>query len=200
MNSANTPANVPANTTGSGNEALCYGSLDNPHTLQVFVEMRDPGSAKMAGTLLGPIRRAADQGKLVVAFHFNASLDDEVGGGGSRSALSALAAASDVGQGQFIEYLAALFAAEPQFVTDDPFADPAFLLDRAGSVPGLRSPGFDRKVSQNTYASWAANAVADFQDSGVVGTPTIWFDQRVLLGIPAGTGLSPEAFLAGIQR
>jgi predicted DsbA family dithiol-disulfide isomerase len=190
----------PANTTGNGNSVLYCGSLATPHVLQVFLEVRDPGSARTADALLGTIRQAADDGTFVAQFHFTANIDDEVGGGGSRRALGALGAAADVGQSEFVEFLGTLFSLQPQFVTDDPFVDPSFLLDAASKVKGLRSPQFDRKVTGNAYADWAANAVADFQQTGVVGTPTIWFDQRVVLGLPVDTTLTPQQFLAEIAK
>ncbi|MFG3268536.1 DsbA family protein [Streptomyces bobili] len=190
----------PANTTGTGAYTLYYGTLDSPHILQVFIEMRDPDCAKMADSILGTIREAADDGKIVAKFHFAANLDDEVGGGGSRCALSALGAASDVGQSQFINYLGALFASQPHQVTDDPFSDASFLLSRASQVDGLRSAEFDQKVSQNAYANWAADAVADFETFGVLGTPTMWLDGRVVLGMPVGSTVTPAEFLAEIQK
>jgi protein-disulfide isomerase len=190
---------TPANTTGTDGSTLYYGDLNTPNVLQVFVELRDPGSRRIANSLLSTIRQAADDGKFVVKFHFTATIDDTVGGGGSRRALSALGAASDVGQGKFIDYLGTLFASQPS-VTDDRFSDTSFLLSLASQVSGLRSSGFDQKVSQNTYADWAAHTVADFELYGVMGTPTVWYDKEVLLGIPAGSEITPQEFLAQIQK
>ncbi|MEU9924997.1 hypothetical protein AB0H51_27570 [Streptomyces griseoluteus] len=68
--------------------------------LQVFLEMRDRASARMAQTLLDTVRKGADDGKYVVKFHFAGTMDDTVGGNGDRKALGAPAAASDEGQRQ----------------------------------------------------------------------------------------------------
>lgn len=187
----------PSNTTGHDGLTLYYGDVDNPHVLQVFIELREPGSKKMAGSLLGTIRKAADDGKFVVKFHFSAMIDDTVGGDGSRGALSAVGAASDVGQAQAIEYLGKLFASQPP-ITEDRFSDPSALLSIAGEVGGLRSPDFDQKVTDNTYADWAAIVTAEFATYGVPGAPMVWYDKSVILGLPPGE-VTPEVFLARIE-
>ncbi|MEY9849042.1 hypothetical protein ABH940_006146 [Streptacidiphilus sp. BW17] len=196
----------PANTTGAGHSVLYYGSLETQHVLQVFLEARDAGSATMAESLLGTIRKAADDGRFVVQFHFAANIDDEFGGRGSRRSLSALGAAADVGAGEFVAFLDALFSCQPACFAHDSLCDPRFLLDVAGRVPGLRSDGFDQKVLKDTYADWAATAAAAFQLCGLWGTPTILFDKRVIwldklvvLGVPRDPMLTPRQFLASIR-
>ncbi|MFF2774194.1 thioredoxin domain-containing protein [Streptomyces sp. NPDC058052] len=191
----------PAHTTGAHGAAVYYGDTDAPHVLRVFLELRDPGSRRMAESLLGTFRAGADEGRFVVRFHFAASLDDTVGGSGSRRAVAALGAASDAGQGPFAEYLAALFAAQPfPPGADDRFAEPAALLDIASGVPGLRSPDFDRKVTEGTYLSWAGQVVANFTEFGILGTPVVRYDEEDLaVGGPDDTPvISPADFLRRI--
>lgn len=192
---------TPANTTGADSTTLYYGDPDAPHVLQVFVEMRDRASHNMADSLLGTIREAADQGKFVVRFHFAGTIDDTAGGSGSQCALSALAAASDAGQKQFIEYLGKLFESQPFPPGDDRFADTAQLLSVAGTVDGLRSADFDRKVTDNTYLTWAGEVIGNFDSFGVVTTPVVWYDDEVVpvVKVGDGTAITSQQFLSQVQ-
>ncbi|MCQ4079300.1 DsbA family protein [Streptomyces sp. RB6PN25] len=193
---------IPANTTGVGGATVYYGALDAPHVLQVFVELRDRASHRVAESLLDTIRQAADEGRFVVKFHFAATIDDTAGGSGSRRALGALAAASDVGQTQFLDYLGTLFASQPFPPVDDQFSDPSVLLSLAGAVNGLRSADFDRKVTDNTYAAWAGEVVGNFESFGVVGAPVVWYDEEVIpvVKIEGGPAITPQEFLAQLQE
>ncbi|WP_225823605.1 thioredoxin domain-containing protein [Streptomyces naphthomycinicus] len=192
---------TPANTTGADGTTVYYGNPDAPHVLQVFLELRDRASRRMAESLLGTMRQGADDGSFVLRFHFAATLDDTVGGSGSRRALGALGAASDVGQKQFIEYLAVLFAEQPFPPDDDRFSDAAVLLTLAGRVDGLRSAEFDRKVADGTYLTWAGEAVGDFGSFGLVGTPVVRYDDTVVPVVhpEGGPALTPQEFLAQLN-
>ncbi|MFI8370197.1 thioredoxin domain-containing protein [Streptomyces sp. NPDC085466] len=192
----------PAHTSGAHGAAVYYGDPGAPHVLRVFLELRDRGSRRMAESLLATFRAGADEGRFVVRFHFAASLDDTLGGSGSRRAVAALGAAADAGQGPFVEYLAALFAAQPfPPGADDRFADPAALLAVADEVPGLRSPEFDRKVTEGTYLPWAGQVVANFAEFGVLGTPAVRYDEEDLaVGGPDDTPvITPADFLRHVS-
>ncbi|MEV6110455.1 thioredoxin domain-containing protein [Streptomyces sp. NPDC051940] len=169
---------TPANTTDTDNTTLYYGDPKAAHVLQVFLELRDRGSARMAATLLDTMRQAADGGGLVIKFHFASLIDHTVGGSGSQRALSALAAASDAGQRQYLDYLAALFAHQPFPPGEDKFADTSVLLSLAGPVSGLRSDDFDRKVTDGTYMEWAGQSIGTFESFGTIGTPDLWYDNE----------------------
>ncbi|MFG2651266.1 thioredoxin domain-containing protein [Streptomyces sp. NPDC048436] len=197
---------TPANTTGADGATVYYGELDSPHSLDVFLELRDQASGHTAESLLGTMRQAADEGRFLVKFHFAALMDDVVGGNGSLRGLSALAAASDVGQPKFIEYLAALFAAQPSPPGIDSFSDSSFLLAEASHVEGLRSPEFDRKITADTYLSWAGDAVGSFASFNLAGTPVVWYDGAAIPvvkmegGFERGPAFTPQEFLAQLSR
>ncbi|MGD1223009.1 hypothetical protein AB9Q10_31800 [Streptomyces krungchingensis] len=84
----------------------------------------------------------------------------------------------------------------------DRFADTSVLLSLASKVEGLRSAGFDRKVADDTYATWAARAVGDFASFGVVGTPVVWWDDQVIPVVPSedGPAVTAQEFLARLPR
>lgn len=188
---------TPAHSTGANGTTLYYGGLDAPHVLDMFVELRDRASRRVADSLLGTIRRAADAGNLVAKFHFAGTIDDTVGGSGSQRALSALAAASDMGQRKFFDYLATLFAAQPFPPADDQFADVSVLLSLADKVRGLRNAEFDRKVTDDTYLTWAGEVIGDFESFGVVGTPVVRYDDEVIPVVKpeGGPAITPQEFL-----
>ncbi|MET7288070.1 thioredoxin domain-containing protein [Streptomyces sp. NPDC005573] len=192
---------APANTTGTNDTTLYYGELSAPHELQVFMEMRDRASAEVAKTLLDTIRQGADQGKYVVKFHFAETIDDTVGGSGSQRAVSALAAASDEGQKEFIEYMAALFAAQPFPPGDDKFSEASVLLSVADKVDGLRSDSFDQKITDNTYLTWAGESIGNFGSFGLPGTPAIWYDKENIpvVTIEGDVDITVQKFLGDIK-
>ncbi|MFF8024460.1 FUSC family protein [Streptomyces sp. NPDC007896] len=192
-----TRAMNPAHSTGADGTTLYYGDLDAPHVLEVFVELRDRASHRMADSLLGTIRRAADDGKFVAKFHFAGTIDDTVGGSGSQRGLSALAAASDAGQRKFVDYLAALFASQPFPPVDDQFSDVSVLLSLADKVNGLRNAEFDMKVTDGTYLTWAGEVIGNFASFGVVGTPVVRYDDEVIPVVKpeGGPALTPQEFL-----
>ncbi|MFF8726962.1 thioredoxin domain-containing protein [Streptomyces sp. NPDC015171] len=193
---------IPANTTGADGTTVYYGDPDAPHVLQVFLELRDRASGRMAESLLATLRQGADDGAFVLRFHFAATLDDTVGGSGSRQALSALGAASDAGQRQFLDYLGVLFEAQPFPPGEDRFADTSVLLSLAGRVDGLRSADFDRKVADGAYLTWAGETAGNFGSFGVVGTPVVWYDDTVVPVVKADGGptLTPQEFLAQLPK
>ncbi|MEU4153425.1 thioredoxin domain-containing protein [Streptomyces sp. NPDC026659] len=193
---------TPAHTTGSDGKTLYYGDLSAPHELQVFLEMRDRASARMAKTLLGTIEQLADDGKVVVKFHFAGAIDDSVGGDGDQQAVAALAAASDAGQKQLIGYLGALFDNQPFPPGEDKFSDASVLLSVANGVDGLRSSDFDRKVSGQTYVTWAGESISTFETFGLPGTPAVWYDKENIpvVTVEGEVDTDPQKFLSQIKQ
>ncbi|MGV9564658.1 hypothetical protein [Streptomyces sp. NPDC003480] len=98
--------------------------------------------------------------------------------------------------------MAALFAAQPFPPGIDRFSDTFVLLSLASEVGGLRSPDFDRKVTEGTYLTWAGEAVGGFASLGVVGTPVAWYDDQVIRVVKAedGPAISPREFLARLPE
>ncbi|MGC0416963.1 protein-disulfide isomerase [Embleya sp. AB8] len=144
-------------------------------------------------------RGLADDGRFVLRYHFATFLDGRLGGEGSHRAVNALRAAAEVGQGAFLGYLAVLYARQPDEAVDG-FADPAFLLDAATEVRGLRGAEFDRAVREFTHRDWVARAQADFTHSGVTGTPTVLRDGTPLTVLDAaGEAVPPATFLAQLR-
>jgi hypothetical protein len=93
--------------------------------------------------------------------------------------------------------LATLFAAQPFPPADDQFADVSVLLSLADKVRGLRNAEFDRKVTDDTYLTWAGEVIGDFESFGVVGTPVVRYDDEVIPVVKpeGGPAITPQEFL-----
>lgn len=190
---------IPAHTTDEGGTTVVYGSSTTAPVLHVYADLRCPYCKRVEEELGGTMRQLADDGAFVLHFHFATFLDDRLGGDGSRLSLNALGAALDVGQREFMDYLAVLYAAQPPEERDD-FADPETLLSLAARVAGLRSAAFDQAVPGLAHRDWVDAVSAAFLASGVGATPTVLMDDRpvgVLNG--AGNAVSPEQFVAQLQ-
>ncbi|MGW1002740.1 hypothetical protein [Streptomyces sp. NPDC002520] len=85
---------------------------------------------------------------------------------------------------------------------DDRFSEASVLLSVAGEVDGLRSPEFDRKVTDDTYLTWAGESIVTFGSFGVVGTPAVWFGKDVIpvVTIDGDVDITPRKFLDRIQN
>lgn len=180
---------------------MYYGDPNHPHTLEFFLDLRDRSSHNVAVGLLNTMRKGADEGRYVIEFHFAALMDDTVGGSGSVRGLAALGAASDMGQRQFVEYLAVLLEAQPYPPGFDRFSETSVLLDLASKVDGLRSEEFDGKVTDDTYMDWAGTTVAAFPSLKVLETPVVRFDGKdirvaeAVEGFARGPAVSVAEFL-----
>ncbi|MFG2767655.1 DsbA family protein [Streptomyces rubiginosohelvolus] len=200
MTSPSTP--TPANTTGPDSTILVYtggARQETEDVLSVYADLRCPFCRRMELGLGAVMADLAVQGRFRLEYHFATFIDNAAGGSGSLHALSAVGAASDVGQEQSLRYIRALFASQPA-EEDDLFADSDLLLRIADEIEGLRGPSFDRQVADGTYLPWARRVSGAFQTSGITGTPTVLLNGRPVsvLG-PQGYAVTPEAFLAQLE-
>jgi len=178
---------------------LVYGPTDARHRLDIYADPRCP-FCKRVEIGLGPtLRGLADDGRFVLRHHFATFLDEGLGGTGSYRAVNALRAAADVGQAPFLDYVAVLYARQPD-ENDDAFADPEHLIALADDVPGLRSAEFDRAVREFAHREWVGRAQEAFERSGVTGTPVVALDGAALAVLDAsGDAVGPDRFLAQVE-
>lgn len=170
----------PANTTGKGGTGIVVGDAGAKKTVDVYEDLRCPACAQYeqgAGKIL---IKGADEGKYKVKMHLGALIDGNLGGEGSKSAISALGASLNVSKEAYLAYHEKMYSAKfhPE-ESQDKFADDKYLLEVADSVPALKNNGkFKKAVEEGTYDKWALNMVADFDKGKVKGTPTIRIDGR----------------------
>ncbi|MFD6599111.1 thioredoxin domain-containing protein, partial [Streptomyces coelicoflavus] len=110
-------------------------------------------------------------------------LDGNLGGEGSKNALSALGAALNVSPEAFVDYKTALYSAEyhPEESTDE-FAKDDYLIKVADSVDALKNnKKFQDAVEKGTYDAWAVRMSKSYDKAdGVEVTPTIKINDKVV--------------------
>lgn len=191
---------IPANTAGEGGTVVVYGTdpAEDPPpgvpVLEVYADLRCPYCKRMDRALGTTMQQLADDGQLVLHYHFATFLDRELGGHGSHRALNALGAAANTGQRHFMAYLHALYRSQPR-ENSDGFAEERTLLGLASEVPGLRSPEFENAVLEGAFHSWVERVSRAFDESGVDSTPTVRFADRPVHVLDRdGHALEPEEF------
>ena len=164
------PAVTPSGAVGEDGLALRVGADDAPSTLTVWEDFRCPACAQFENAFRDTITELADSGQLKVEYHLVTIIDGNLGGSGSLRAANAAACAQGVGM--FAPYHDVLYRNQPT-ETDDAFADNSKLIELAGKVDGLDTPGFRTCVEDGTHDSWVEKSGDAFDDGGFEGTPTV---------------------------
>ncbi|WP_326687124.1 MULTISPECIES: thioredoxin domain-containing protein [unclassified Streptomyces] len=195
---------IPANTTGTGGTTVVYGAdpegpSPGPPVLDVYADLRCPYCKRMENALGATMRQLADDGDVVLHYHFATFLDETLGGHGSHRALNALGAAANRGQRQFMAYLRTLYRNQPH-EHNDGFAEPRTLMGLANDVEGLRDPAFEAQVLESAFHEWVERVGRAFYESGVAATPTVLFEDRPVAVLDGrGHAVHPEEFTAQIH-
>ncbi|MFF5102452.1 DsbA family protein [Streptomyces sp. NPDC000134] len=174
----------PANTTGTDGTTVVIGEADAKKTLELYEDPRCPICAQFEQTVGETVAKDVEDGKYKIQFIGATFLDGNLTGEGSKNALSALGAALNVGPEAFLDYKAALYSAKwhPE-ETDDKFKDDAYLIKVADTVDALKgNKEFQAAVKDGTYDKWALEMSAEFDKSGVSGTPSLKMDGKTLTG------------------
>ncbi|MFF0034484.1 DsbA family protein [Streptomyces avermitilis] len=152
------------------------------------------GSSKLRGAMLD--RRARTEYTLA------SFLDDRVGGSGSKKAVNALRAALE--EGKFVEYHEVLYANQPEESVDG-YTD-AYLLELAGKVEGLRSPGSNAAVKNMKYRSFVNASEEAYERAGGAkepegpGTPTAVINDKRIPVEYNGLLFDSDAFAGLLQQ
>jgi protein-disulfide isomerase len=170
----------PANSAGPKGDYILLGDKNAKKTVDVYEDLRCPACAQFeqgAGKLL---TQGAEDDKYQLKVHLGALIDGNLGGEGSKNAISALGAALDVSKDAYRAYHDKLYS--PQFhpqETQDKFAEDEYLLKVADSVPALKKDaGFKKALENGTYDRWALEMVKGFEAGKVQATPTIRIDGK----------------------
>ncbi|GAU68281.1 hypothetical protein SSP35_07_00830 [Streptomyces sp. NBRC 110611] len=197
----------PAHTTGDKGTTIVVGKADAKNTVSFFEDLRCPGCASLEQNIGGTVEKDLKDGKYKVSYHLGTFLDANLKGTGSKNALSALGAALNVSTDSFLKYKSALFAKEfhPDEMGPDKFADDAYLLKVADTVPELKgNAAFQKAVSTGTYDRWAlemSDAFNGFKD--VTSTPTVKVNDTVIgTDTPRGKAApsTPEAYTSMVDK
>ncbi|MCH6159769.1 thioredoxin domain-containing protein [Streptomyces marispadix] len=165
----------PANSSGKNGEFIVAGGENAKKTVDIYEDLRCPACAQFeqgAGKILV---KGAEQNKYKLKVHLGDLIDGNLGGDGSKNAISALGAALNVSKGAYQDYHDKLYS--PKFhpeESQDKFADDDYLLEVADTVPALKNNGgFKKALEEGTYDKWALEMVDGFKKGKVQATPTI---------------------------
>ncbi|MGC5362559.1 thioredoxin domain-containing protein [Streptomyces sp. DT24] len=163
------PAVVPSGATGKDGLAIQVGADAAPSTLTIWEDFRCPVCAQFENAFRDTIHQLENTGRIKVEYHLATIIDGNLGGSGSLRAANAAACAQDAGK--FPAYHDVLYRNQPG-ETDDAFGRNSRLIDLAGQVKGLDTPGFRSCVEDGKHDSWVEKSNTAFRDGGFQGTPT----------------------------
>lgn len=163
------PAVAPSGATGKDSLALQVGADGAPSTLTIWEDFRCPVCAQFENAFRKTIHELQSSGQIKVEYHLATIIDGNLGGSGSLRAANAAACAQDAGK--FPEYHDVLFANQPA-ESDDAFSKNSKLIELAGKVEGLDTPGFRSCVESGKHDTWVEKSDTAFREGGFQGTPT----------------------------
>ncbi|MFF2895810.1 DsbA family protein [Streptomyces sp. NPDC057966] len=163
------PLVAPSGATGKDSLAIQVGADGAPSTLTIWEDFRCPVCAQFENAFRDTIHQLENSGQIKVEYHLATIIDGNLGGSGSLRAANAAACAQDAGK--FPAYHDVLYRNQPQESVDT-FGDNDKLIELAGKVPGLDTPGFRSCVNDGKHDSWVQKSNTAFQNGGFQGTPT----------------------------
>ncbi|AZM52742.1 disulfide bond formation protein DsbA [Streptomyces sp. WAC 01529] len=188
---------APANTSGKNGTTVTLGKSSIKNTVHLYEDPRCPGCAVMEQSIGEAVNKGMKDGDYKLSFTIGTFLDNNLGGEGSKNALSALGAALNVSPDAFLEYKTALYSTKfhPSESTDT-FAKDDELLKVADTIDALKdNKKFESAVKKGTYDAWAMRMSDSFQSAeGVESTPTIKINDKVI-----ETPKTPDAWKAALK-
>ncbi|MBV7694909.1 DsbA family protein [Streptomyces sp. TRM70350] len=174
---------APANTSGKNGTTVLIGDSKSDNVVHLYEDPRCPACASFEQTIGEAVNKGMEDGDYKLSFTLGTFLDGNLGGEGSKNALSALGAALNVSPEAFLDYKAALYSAEyhPQESTDE-FAKDSYLIKVANTVDALKNnKKFQDAVEKGTYDAWAMKMSDSFDNTkDVKSTPTIKINDKVI--------------------
>jgi protein-disulfide isomerase len=173
----------PAHTSGTNGTTIVVGDPANKNNLDLYEDLRCPACAQFEQTSGADVLKGAKDGKYKITYHFGTFLDGNLGGTGSKNALSAVGAAANVSLDAFEAYHTLLYskAHHPEESGPDLFADDANMIKLAQDVPGLKDNAkFQADVKNGTFDKWALDSSDAFNAAGISSTPTIKLNGKAL--------------------
>ncbi|MER7400356.1 thioredoxin domain-containing protein [Streptomyces sp. NPDC000151] len=174
----------PAHTSGADGTTVTIGEKGAKNTLDLYEDPRCPGCANFEQNVGATVEKDIADGKYNASYHLGTFLDDNLQGTGSKNALSALGAALDKSPEAFLHYKLALYSKKyhPEETGPDKFADDAYLIKVANTVPELKNDKtFQKHLKDGTYDRWALTMSDAFNKAkDVRSTPTLKLNGKLL--------------------
>lgn len=173
---------APANTSGKNGTTIVIGDSKSKNTVHLFEDPRCPACAQFEQTIGETVNKGMQDGTYKLSFTLGTFLDGNLGGEGSKNALSALGAALNVSTDAFLQYKTALYSTKyhPEETTDE-FSKDSYLIKVANTVDALKNnKTFQNAVEKGTYDAWAMKMSKSFDDDGIKSTPTIKINDKTI--------------------
>ncbi|MFG3408547.1 DsbA family protein [Streptomyces sp. NPDC048142] len=183
------PAVAPSGAIGEDALTLPVGAADAPSTLTIWEDFRCPVCAQFENAFRDTVTELVDDGQVRVEYHLATIIDGNLGGTGSLRAANAAACAQDTGK--FAPYHDVLFSNQPP-EPDDAFGKNSRLIELAGEVEGLDTPGFRSCVEDGEHDSWVKKSDTAFREGGFQGTPTVLLNGESVFPSKGDEQISPE--------
>ncbi|MFC7012012.1 DsbA family protein [Streptomyces viridiviolaceus] len=173
----------PANASGKNGTTVTIGDSKTDNVIHLYEDPRCPACASFEQTVGETVNKGMEDGDYKLSFTLGTFLDGNLGGEGSKNALSALGAALNVSPEAFLDYKAALYSSEyhPEESSDE-FAKDDYLIKVADTVDALKNnKKFQDAVEKGTYDAWAMKMSESFDKTeDVQSTPTIKINDKVI--------------------
>lgn len=176
------PAVAPQGALGKDGSAIPVGKPAAKATLVVYEDFRCPACAQFENAFRDTIHGLEDKGRLRAEYHIVTLIDKNLGGKGSINAANAAACAQDAGR--FAAYHDLLYKNQPP-ETNDAYAKKSRLIELAGKVGELNTPGFQKCVDDGTHDSWVRHNQEAFNKGAYHATPTVLLNGKSIYADPA---------------
>ncbi len=150
-----------------------------PVTVTVYEDLRSPASRDFAAKWGSTFDKLLDSGQAEIAYRLVTPSDVQQGGTGSAAAANAAACAQDQGKDQFEKYVALLWQRQPA-LSDDTFADTAYLEKLGHQVKGIQASMFVPCVQSQDHRGWVRASQRDYVKSGLGDVPMIRVNDLVV--------------------
>ncbi|MFC6062383.1 thioredoxin domain-containing protein [Streptomyces ochraceiscleroticus] len=203
-NAKNAKLVKPAHTSGADGTTVTIGEKNAKNTLALYEDPRCPGCANFEQNVGKTVEKDIADGKYNATFHLGTFLDDNLQGTGSKNAVSALGAALNKSPQAFLEYKYALYSKKyhPEETGPDKFADDAYLIKVADTVPELKGDkAFQKALKEGTYDRWALTMSDAFNKAkDVRSTPTIKLNDKILSADGQSAPSTVDAFNSLVDK
>jgi protein-disulfide isomerase len=186
------PAGVVAGDAG-GILANAATAKSNAPTLDLYEDFQCPICGQLEKAMGPSITSMAKSGEIKLVVHTLSFLDDNLKDDSSKRSANAVACAADAGK--FLEYHAAVFAAQPA-KEGDGYTD-AQLTEFAGTagITGAKLTTWQKCTSSGQHAQYVTDTQTAAEKAGVNSTPTVKLNGKDI----TQTLSTPDALIAAVK-
>jgi protein-disulfide isomerase len=179
--------------TGGGIAVNAATAKSNAPTMDLYEDFQCPTCAELEKAMGSQIRTLADAGQIKLVIHMMSFLDGNLQNDSSSRAANAAACAADAGK--FLDYHAAVFAAQPAKegagYTDAQLTEFA----KTAGITGPALTTWQKCATSAQHAQYVTDVETASGKAGVTGTPTVKLNGTDI----TKTMTTPEALVATVK-